>query len=96
MRFIAICSVLVCLFTGCAKNGDKAAAETSVSVDLDDTKDSVKKTFNNAEREIKKGAEKAQAKLEDAGDAIKEKIEETKDKLSDDKKAGISVEVKKD
>lgn len=88
---------MIGLLTACSsQNDDKATAETSINVDLEDTKDAVKKTFNNAEKEIKEGAEQAKEKLADAGDAIKESYEDTKEKLSDDDGAGIEIEVKKD
>ena len=62
----------------------------------DDEHESVKETWNNAEKEIEKGAEKAKAKLEDAGDAIQEKFAEAKEKVTNDDGAKVEVEVKKD
>jgi hypothetical protein len=89
--------VLVGLLTACSdKAGSEPKAETAVSINLEETKESAKKTFQNAEREIEKGAAKAKDKLEDAGETISDKLAEAKDKLTEDDKASIKVEVKKD
>lgn len=84
------------LLTACSSKDGEASAKAEVKIDAEDTKESIQKTFANAEKEIKNGAEEAKEKLSDAGDAIKNKFEEAKDKLSDNDKASIKVEVKKD
>jgi hypothetical protein len=96
MKQLILCVASIALLSACSsKTNDNPKAEVTASVDVDNTKDSVKEALDDAGRKIEKGADKAKAKLEDAGDAIKDKYEETKDKLSDDKKS-IKVEVKKD
>lgn len=92
-KTIAICTFAVGALVGCSQND--SSSDRSVSIDLDKQKESVQKTLNNAERELKKGAREAQAKLEKAGDTLKQKAEEVKDKLTDDKKAEVKVDVKK-
>ena len=86
-------SILVGLLAACSAKVDEDGAEVKID---DDAKESVKETWNNAEKEIEKGAEKAKAKLEDAGDAIQEKFAEAKEKVTDDDGAKVEVEVKKD
>ena len=86
-------SILVGLLAACSAKVDEDGAEVRIN---DDAKESVKETWNNAEKEIEKGAEKAKAKLDDAGDAIQEKFAEAKEKVSDDDGAKVEVEVKKD
>jgi vacuolar-type H+-ATPase subunit E/Vma4 len=86
-------SILVGLLAACSAKVDEDGAEVKIN---DDAKESVKETWNNAEKEIEKGAEKAKAKLEDAGDAIQEKFAEAKEKVTDDDGAKVEVEVKKD
>ena len=90
-----VCAALIA--SGCSRqNNPEPKAEASVSVNTDGAKDSFDKTVNDAERGIKKGAKEAKAKLEDAGEAIKDKFETAKDKLTDNDKPSIKVEVKKD
>ena len=86
-------SILVGLLVACSAKVDEDGAEVKIN---DDAKESVKETWNNAEKEIENGAEKAKAKLEEAGDAIQEKFAEAKDKVTDDDGAKVEVEVKKD
>ena len=86
-------SILVGLLAACSAKVDEDGAEVKID---DDAKESVKETWNNAEKDIEKGAEKAKAKLEDAGDAIQEKFAEAKEKVTDDDGAKVEVEVKKD
>ena len=86
-------SILVGLLAACSAKMDEDGAEVKIN---DDAKESVKETWNNAEKEIEKGAEKAKAKLDDAGDAIQEKFAEAKEKVTDDDGAKVEVEVKKD
>lgn len=93
MKKFLICSVMISLLTACSAKVDEDGAEVKIN---SDAKESVKDSWNNAERELEKGAEKAKAKLEDAGDAIKEGFNETKERLTDDKDAKVEVEVKKD
>lgn len=93
MKKFLICSVMVSLLTACSAKVDEDGAEVKIN---SDAKESVKDSWNNAERELEKGAEKAKAKLEDAGEAIKEGFNETKERLSDDKDAKVEVELKKD
>lgn len=100
MRKTALCVLMAGLMTGsmggCSRENGEPKAEASVKVDLDKTKDSLENAADKVESEVKKGAKEAKAKLEDAGDAIKDKLETAKDKLSDDKKAEVKIEVKKD
>jgi hypothetical protein len=97
MKKLLLPLLVVGLFAACSdKAGGEPKAEASVNVDLEDTKKSVKETYQKAENEIEKGAAKAKDKLEDAGEAISDKFAEAKDKLTDDDKASIKVEVKKD
>ena len=84
---------MISLLTACSAKVDEDGAEVKIN---SDAKESVKDSWNDAERELEKGAEKAKAKLEDAGDAIKEGFNETKERLTDDKDAKVEVEVKKD
>src|SRR5687767_6778417 len=89
--------ILASLVTACSdRNGTEPKAETSVSIDLDKTKEQAKETYKKAEREIEKGAAKAKDKFEEAGEAISDKFEEAKDKLTDNDKPSVKVEVKKD
>ena len=78
------------------KSGTEPKAETKLSIDLEKTKEQAKDTFQKAEREIEKGAAKAKDKFEEAGAAISDKFEEAKDKLTDNDKPSVKVEVKKD
>ena len=97
MKKLFLSVFVVSLAVACSDKGSgEPKAETTVSIDLDETKEAAKKTWQNAEREIEKGAAKAKDKLEDAGEAISDKLAEAKDKLTDDDKASIKVEVKKD
>jgi len=96
MKNLFLSLIVVGLLSACSSQNDEPRANAEVKIDADDTKDSIKEGFAKAEKEIKNGAEKAGDKLSDAGDAIKDKFEEAKDKLSDDDKASIKVEVKKD
>ena len=84
---------MVGLLAACSAKVDEDGAEVKID---DDAKESVKETWNNAEKDIEKGAEKAKAKLDDAGDAIQEKFAEAKEKVTDDDGAKVEVEVKKD
>jgi hypothetical protein len=82
------------LLAGCSGEKTEPKAEASVSVDTDKAKDKINHALDKAGTEMKKAGTEAKAKLEDAGDAIKKKAEEAKDKLTDNKKAGVDVEVK--
>ena len=86
-------SILMGLLVACSAKVDEDGAEVKIN---DDAKESVKETWNNAEKEIEKGAEKTKAKLEEAGDAIQEGFAEAKEKVTNDDGAKVEVEVKKD
>ncbi len=94
MKYLEVIMVAAGLvLAGCSKEQDRPKAEVSVNVDTGDTKDKINNALDKAGSEMKKAGNEAKAKLEDAGDAIKKKAEEAKDKLTDDKKAGVKVEV---
>ena len=93
MKRMLVGSILMGLLVACSAKVDEDGAEVKIN---DDAKESVKETWNNAEKEIEKGAEKTKAKLEDAGDAIQEKFAEAKEKVTNDDGAKVEVEVKKD
>jgi hypothetical protein len=97
MKKLILPVLMMGFLTACNDSKGRApGAETSVSVNLDETKETAKKTFKNAEREIEKGAAKAKDKLEDAGEALSDKLAEAKDKLTDNDKPSVKVEVKKE
>jgi ElaB/YqjD/DUF883 family membrane-anchored ribosome-binding protein len=97
MKKFAMCLTTALFLTACGKeDGDGPKAETTVTVDVEDSKDSLEKSLDKAGREIKAGAKEAQEKLEDAGEAIQEKYEDAKDKLDDDKGAEVEVKINKD
>lgn len=93
MKRLFVAFIAIGLLAACSARVDEDGAEVKID---NDAKESVKETWNNAERELEKGAEKAKAKLEDAGDAIKEGFDETKERLANDNDAKVEVEVKKD
>ncbi|HEV8544207.1 MAG TPA: hypothetical protein VGR78_17600 [Verrucomicrobiae bacterium] len=90
-KLLVILAMAVGVLAGCSQ---KDSASGSVKIDVSSEKDSLQNTLSSAENNIKKGAKEAQAKLEKAGETIKEKAGEAKDKLTDDKKAEVKVEVK--
>lgn len=96
MKSLFLSVLVVALFTACSSEKEEPSASAEVKIDLDETKESMKKAFSEAETEIKKGAEATKEKLSEAGDALKEKVEEAQEKLSADEKAEVKVEVKKD
>ena len=100
MKKFSILILAAGLLAGCSKteNSDPKA-EGKINIDLNETKEKAQAALKDAEKNLKKGAEEVKGKLQDAGDTLKEKVEEAKDKLdakTSEKKAGITVEVKKD
>jgi hypothetical protein len=94
MKYSTLIITIAGLFlAGCTGEKTEPKAEASVSVDTDKAKDKINDALDKAGAEMKKAGNEAKAKLEDAGDAIKKKAEEAKDKLTDDKKAGVKIEV---
>ncbi len=93
MKKILLSSVVIAMLTACSAKVDENGAEVKIS---ENTKDSVKDTWNDAGNKIEEGAEKAKESLEDAGEKIKEGFAEAKEKVTDDYGASINVDVKKD
>jgi hypothetical protein len=93
MKKILLSSVVIAILTACSAKVDENGAEVKIS---ENTKDSVKDTWNDAGNKIEEGAEKAKESLEDAGEKIKEGFAEAKEKVTDEDGASIKVDVKKD
>ena len=91
MKRILLSSVVIAMLTACSAKVDEDGAEVKIS---ENTKESVKETWNDAGREIEKGAEKAKKSLEEAGEKVKEEFAEAKKKVTDDDGASIKVDVK--
>lgn len=85
--------MVIAMLTACSAKVDEDGAEVKIS---ENTKESVKETWNDAGREIEKGAEKAKESLQEAGEKVKEEFAEAKEKVTDDDGASIKVDVKKD
>ena len=93
MKRILLSAVLIAMLTACSAKVDENGAEVKVS---ENTKESVKETWNEAGNKLEEGAEKAKESLENAGEKIKEGFAEAKEKVTDDDGASIKVDVKKD
>ena len=93
MKKILLSSVVIAMLTACSAKVDEDGAEVKIS---ENTKESVKETWNEAGAKIEEGAEKAKESLENAGEKIKEGFAEAKEKVTDKDGASVEVEVKKD
>lgn len=97
MKKILLCGLMAVVLTACSdRDGDGVSAETSVEVDLKDERAALERNMEKAGREIEAGAKEAKQELKEAGQTIKEKFNEAKEEITDDDKAKVEVEVKKD
>jgi len=96
MKKIFLSLLIAGLFAGCSKSDNEPGAQGSMSINVENATESAKEGLEKAGKEIEKGAEKAKEKLQEAGEVVSDKVKEAKDELTDDDKASIKVEVKKD